>query len=113
MLTRFTLATPVLPLAAALLAGAMLMADAAPARAQGETIGGALIGGTAGAIIGGAVTGRAGGAAAGALIGGTAGAVIGAQQERRRAYYFWGNNGRCYLNQGNGEVVRVSKGNCM
>ena len=52
MPTPFTLASPVLPLAAAAIAGAMLMADTAPARAQGEAIGGALIGGTADAVIG-------------------------------------------------------------
>lgn len=113
MLTRSNLvAVRLVSLASAMLAGLVLMGPA-PARAQGETAAGALIGGATGALIGGAVTGRAGGVAAGAIIGGTAGAVIGSQQERRRAFYFWGNNGRCYLNQGNGNVVRVSRNNCM
>lgn len=84
----------------------------ATAQAQSNTVGGALIGGTAGALIGGAVTGNAGGVAAGALIGGTTGAIIGNQQDHRRTYYFWGNNGRCYLHQSNGAVVRVSRGYC-
>jgi len=90
-----------------------LVAAVPAAHAQGETAAGAIIGGTAGAIIGGAATGRAGGAAAGAIIGGTAGAIIGNQQEQRRnTYYFWGNDGRCYLHQGNGAVSRVSRGYC-
>ncbi len=94
------------------LAGALVAGSAVTASAQNNTVGGALIGGTAGALIGGAVTGSAGGAAAGAIIGGTTGAIIGNQQDQRRAYYFWGNNGRCYLRQTNGNVVKVSRGYC-
>ncbi|MFG1345697.1 glycine zipper domain-containing protein [Xanthobacter autotrophicus DSM 431] len=99
-------------LAAIALAAVAFAGTVATAEAQNNTVGGALIGGTAGALIGGAVTGNAGGVAAGALIGGTTGAIIGNQQDRRRAYYFWGNNGRCYLRQTNGSVVRVSRGYC-
>ncbi|MFG1383656.1 glycine zipper domain-containing protein [Xanthobacter versatilis] len=94
------------------LAMATFAGTVAPAAAQNSTVGGALIGGTAGALIGGAATGSAGGVAAGAIIGGTTGAIIGSQQDRNRAYYFWGNDGRCYLRQSNGAVVRVSRGNC-
>ncbi|MCG5234423.1 glycine zipper domain-containing protein [Xanthobacter oligotrophicus] len=96
------------------LAVATFAGTVAPAAAQNSTVGGALIGGTAGALIGGAATGSAGGVAAGAIIGGTTGAIIGNQQDRNRnrAYYFWGNDGRCYLRQSNGAVVRVSRGNC-
>lgn len=83
-----------------------------PAAAQNNTAAGAVIGGTAGALIGGAVTGTGGGVAAGAIIGGTTGALIGSQQQNRRTYFFWGNDGRCYLRQTNGAVVRVSRGNC-
>lgn len=94
------------------LAIATFAGTVAPAAAQNSTVGGALIGGTAGALIGGAATGSAGGVAAGAIIGGTTGAIIGSQQDRNRTYYFWGNDGRCYLRQSNGAVVRVSRGNC-
>ncbi|MFG1278390.1 glycine zipper domain-containing protein [Xanthobacter autotrophicus] len=97
---------------ALVLAAAAFVGAASPAFAQNSTVGGALIGGTAGALIGGAATGSAGGVAAGAIIGGTTGAIIGNQQDRNRAYYFWGNDGRCYLRQSNGAVVRVSRGNC-
>ncbi|WAJ29260.1 glycine zipper 2TM domain-containing protein [Antarcticirhabdus aurantiaca] len=41
-----------------------------------RTVGGALIGGTGGAVVGDAL-GGSGGAVAGALVGGTAGAVVG------------------------------------
>lgn len=99
-------------LAALSLASALLAGSVVTAAAQNNTAAGAIIGGTAGALIGGAVTGSAGGVAAGAIIGGTSGAIIGAQSDRNRAYYFWGNNGRCYLRQPNGAVVRVSRGNC-
>jgi len=98
----------------AAVAALTLMGLVTPAEAQNNTAAGALIGGTAGALIGGAVTGRAGGVAAGALIGGTTGAIIGAQEDQRQreTFYFWGHDGRCYLQQPNGGVVRVSRGNC-
>lgn len=78
-----------------------------------NTAAGAVIGGTAGALIGGALTGTGGGVAAGAIIGGTTGAIIGSQQPSSGgAYYFWANDGRCYLHRTNGSIVRVSRGNC-
>lgn len=89
-----------------------LFSLAPAAQAQSNTAAGALIGGATGAIIGGAVTGRAGGAAAGAVIGGATGAIIGSQADRPQPRYVWGRDGRCYLQQPSGEVVRVSRANC-
>lgn len=86
---------------------------ALPAQAQNNTAAGALIGGATGAVIGGAVTGRAGGAAVGAVLGGATGAIIGAQSEQPRGpSFFWGQDGRCYLQNPNGSVSRVSRSNC-
>ena len=85
----------------ALLALAIMSAE--PASAQQSTLGGAIVGGAAGALIGGAVTGRAGGAIAGGIIGGALGAAIGAQAERRNAYYWY--NGRCYAAVQGGYVL--------
>jgi hypothetical protein len=85
----------------ALLALASIM-PAEPASAQ-NALGGAIVGGGAGALIGGAVTGRAGGAIAGGIIGGAVGAAIGAQAERRNAYYWY--NGRCYAAVQGGYVL--------
>ncbi|MFG1477896.1 glycine zipper domain-containing protein [Xanthobacter sp. V4C-4] len=97
---------------AALVTTCLALAGPAPARAQSNAAAGALIGGATGALIGGAVTGRAGGVAAGALIGGTTGALIGAQSDRPEAFYVWGRDGRCYLQNPDGEVVRVSRSHC-
>jgi len=78
--------------AASLLALATTVAPQ-PAAAQ-DVLGGALLGGAAGAVIGGAATGRAGGAIAGGIIGAAAGAAIaGSMQPRRRGYYWY--EGRC------------------
>ncbi|MDQ0505473.1 glycine zipper domain-containing protein [Xanthobacter agilis] len=86
---------------------------ATTAQAQNNTAAGALIGGATGAIIGGAVTGRAGGAAVGAVLGGATGAILGAQSEQPpQPYYVWGQDGRCYLQNPNGAVTRVSRSNC-
>lgn len=88
---------------------------AATAQAQSNganTAAGAIIGGTAGALIGGAVTGNSGGAVAGAVIGGTTGAIIGSQAGQGDPYYFWGQDGRCYLHKTSGSIVRVSRGYC-
>jgi uncharacterized membrane protein len=79
------------------------------ASAQQSTLGGAIVGGAAGALIGGAVTGRAGGAIAGGIIGGVVGASIGAQAERRNNYYWY--NGRCYAAVQGGYVL-VRRANC-
>lgn len=59
-------------------AGAMTLSVAACNTPQDRAVGGAVIGGLAGAAIGGAATGRAGGALAGAAVGAAGGAIIGA-----------------------------------
>lgn len=98
-----------------MIAGGFLLASAAmtpiQASAQNNTLGGALLGGTAGAIIGGAATGRAGGAVAGGLIGAAAGAALGSQLEPRRRGYYW-YHGNCYYRRSNGNYYRVSRRNC-
>lgn len=95
--------------AAGLLALATTLAPQ-PAAAQ-DPLGGALLGGAAGAIIGGAATGRAGGAIAGGIIGAAAGAAIaGSMQPRRRGYYWY--EGRCWLRRGDGSYIRVSRRHC-
>ena len=83
----------------------------APASAQNNTVGGALLGGAAGAIIGGAATGKAGGAVAGGIIGAAAGAMIGSQMEPRRGGYYW-YDGRCWRRYPNGDYHRVSRRYC-
>ena len=65
------------------------------AAAQNNTLGGALLGGAAGAAIGGLATGKAGGAIAGGVIGAAAGAIIGSEYDRRKGSYYW-YKGRCY-----------------
>ncbi len=82
-----------------------------PAAAQNNTLGGAILGGTAGAIIGGAATGRAGGAIAGGIIGAAAGAALGSQLEPRRGGYYW-YNGRCWRRWRDGSYHRVSHRYC-
>jgi hypothetical protein len=59
-------------------AGALTLSMAACNTPTDRAVGGAAIGGLAGAAIGGAATGRAGGALAGAAIGAAGGAVDGA-----------------------------------
>jgi uncharacterized protein YcfJ len=86
--------------ALALLALAVMPAQQASAQ---NALGGAIVGGAAGALIGGAVTGRAGGAIAGGIIGGVVGATIAAQAERRNNYYWY--NGRCYAAVQGGYVL--------
>jgi uncharacterized membrane protein len=91
-----------------------LMADAMPmqpAAAQNNTLGGALLGGTAGAIIGGAATGRAGGAIAGGIIGAAAGAALGSQLEPRAGGYYW-YDGRCWIQYSDGSYHRVPRRYC-
>ena len=86
---------------------------AAPAAAQENTLGGAIIGGLLGAGIGGAI-GRGGGAVAGGVIGATTGALIGSQHDRWRyagGGYFW-SGGRCFYQYPSGGAVRVARGNC-
>jgi len=95
-------------------AAALLLVAAMPmpqASAQNNTLGGALLGGTAGAIIGGAATGRAGGAVAGGIIGAAAGAAIGSQFEPRARGYYW-YDGRCWLRYRDGSYHRVASYHC-
>ncbi|WP_210484979.1 glycine zipper domain-containing protein [Microvirga antarctica] len=62
----------------AIAAGALTLSMAACNTPTDRAVGGAAIGGLAGAAIGGAATGRAGGALAGAAIGAAGGAMVGA-----------------------------------
>jgi hypothetical protein len=78
------------------------------ARAQ-DILGGALLGGAAGALIGGAVGGGRG-AAIGAVIGSGTGAVIAAEGQRRGAY--WYHNNGCYVQRPDGSFVPVSPAYC-
>jgi osmotically inducible lipoprotein OsmB len=84
---------------AILLAGAIVMAlplAACNNRDPGDrALGGAALGGAAGALIGAAATGRACGAIAGAAIGAAGGAIVGASTTPRRCirsgYDYYGN----------------------
>jgi len=96
--------------AAAFLALAATAIPVQPAAAQ-DPLGGALLGGAAGAIIGGAATGRAGGAIAGGIIGAAAGAAIAGSMEPRRRGYYW-YEGRCWLRRWDGSYIRVSRRHC-
>lgn len=93
--------------AAALMAAA-LAAPVNDAAAQ-DVLGGALLGGAAGAILGGAIGGGRG-AAIGAIIGGTTGAVIAAEGQRRNGYYYY--NSGCYAPQPDGSFVAVHPSYC-
>ena len=66
-----------------------------------DALGGALLGGAAGAIVGGALGGGRG-AAVGAIIGGTSGAIIAAQGQPRPGGYYYYRNG-CYQRRPDGE----------
>jgi hypothetical protein len=68
-----------------------------------DPLGGALLGGAAGAILGG-VLGGGRGAAAGAIIVGASGAIIGSQGQARAGGYYWYNGG-CYIQQPGGWVA--------
>src|SRR6187431_1676798 len=81
--------------AAVALTVAIAAIPAEPAAAQ-DALGGALLGGAAGAIIGGAATGRAGGAVAGGIIGAAAGAAIAGSMEPRGPGYYWYQDG-CWV----------------
>ena len=59
-------------------AGALALSATACTTPEDRAVGGAVIGGLAGAAIGGAATGRAGGALAGAAVGAAGGAIVGA-----------------------------------
>src|SRR5262245_26374915 len=92
----------------------LAMASAAlpvqPVAAQ-DALGGALLGGAAGAILGGAATGRAGGAVAGGIIGAAAGAAIAGSMEPRASSYYWYQNG-CWVQRRDGSYVRVHRRYC-
>src|SRR5947209_17471813 len=75
-----------------------------------DAIGGAIVGGAAGALLGGAIGGR-GGAVAGAIIGGTTGAAIAAEGQRRREGYYWYHNG-CYVQRPDGSYMVVAPQYC-
>lgn len=96
----------------AVIAAAALILASTGAQAQNNTAAGAIFGGTAGALIGGAITGTGGGAVAGAVIGGTTGAIIGSQADQQQNYYFWANDGRCYLHRADGAILKASRGHC-
>jgi len=83
---------------AALLSLALAM-PAHEAAAQ-NTLGGALLGGAAGAVVGGAVGGGRG-AAIGAVIGAGTGAAVTSEGERRRGGYYWYHDG-CYIERYDG-----------
>jgi hypothetical protein len=80
----------------AMTALAVLLGGCETAR-QDRQLGGALIGGAAGATIGGLATRSAGGALVGGVIGGAAGAII-ADETRP---------GRCYMRTESGRLRRV------
>jgi len=79
-----------------LLVSAAALALAGCQTAQDRTVGGALIGGTGGALVGAAATGTAGGALVGGLVGGVAGAAIGNATAEP-----------CYIRNRYGELRRV------
>ena len=75
-----------------------------------DPLGGALLGGAAGAIVGGALGGGRG-AAVGAIIGGTSGAIIAAQGQPRPGGYYYHQNG-CYQQRPDGAWVVVAPEYC-
>jgi hypothetical protein len=75
-----------------------------------DALGGALLGGAAGAIVGGALGGGRG-AAVGAILGGTSGAVIAAQGQQRPGGYYYYQNG-CYQQRPDGAWVVVAPEYC-
>jgi hypothetical protein len=95
-------------LGAATLLIAAIAAPVNEVRAQ-DVLGGALLGGAAGAILGGAIGGGRG-AAIGAIIGSGTGAVIASEAERRNGYYYYQNG--CYAQRPDGSYVVVSPAYC-
>jgi hypothetical protein len=94
--------------AAALLTIAVFM-PIQDAAAQ-DPVGGAILGGAAGAILGGALGGGRG-AAVGAIIGGSTGAAIAAQGQARPNGYYYYQNG-CYQPRGDGTWIAVTPEYC-
>src|SRR5438876_3616544 len=75
-----------------------------------DPLGGAILGGAAGAILGGAMGGGRG-AAIGAIVGGATGAAIAAQGQSRPGGYRYYQNG-CYQQRGDGAWVVVAPQYC-
>ena len=96
-------------LGASALLGMALVVPLQEAAAQ-DPVGGAIVGGAAGAILGG-VLGGGRGAAIGAIIGGATGAAIGAQGEPRPGGYRYYQDA-CYQQQPDGAWLVISPDNC-
>jgi len=88
------------------------IAVAAPAQnaAAQDPLGGAILGGAAGAILGGALGGGRG-AAVGAIVGGATGAAIASQGQPRAGGYRYYQHG-CYAERGDGAWVVVAPEYC-
>jgi uncharacterized protein YcfJ len=95
--------------AAALLAIAIIAAPVQDAAAQ-DPVGGAILGGAAGAILGGAMGGGKG-AAIGAIVGGATGAAVAAQGQARPGGYRYYQRG-CYQQRADGAWVVVAPEYC-
>jgi len=93
----------------AALLGLAIAMPAHEAAAQ-NTLGGALLGGAAGAVVGGAIGGGRG-AAIGAVLGAGTGAAIAADGERRRGGYYWYHDG-CYVQRYDGAWLRADPRYC-
>ena len=96
-------------LGAAALLATVIAAPIQDARAQ-DPVGGAILGGAAGAILGGAVGGGKG-AAIGAIVGGATGAAIAAQGQPRPGGYRYYQRG-CYQQRADGAWVLVAPEYC-
>ena len=96
----------------ALGAAALAIAIAAPLQdlAAQDALGGAIIGGAAGAILGGALDGGRG-AAIGAIVGGVTGAAIASQGQARPGGYRYYQQA-CYQQRGDGAWVVVAPEYC-
>jgi hypothetical protein len=75
-----------------------------------DPVGGAILGGAAGAIVGG-VLGGGRGAVVGAVVGGSSGAIIAAQGQARPGGYYYYRNG-CYQQRADGAWVVVAPEYC-
>ena len=93
-------------------AALLTIAIAAPVQdaAAQDPVGGAILGGAAGAVLGGALGGGRG-AAVGAIVGGATGAAIAAQGQPRPGGYRYYQQG-CYQQRGDGAWVVVAPEYC-
>src|SRR5205807_6911541 len=96
--------------ATALLAIAIAIAAPVQDAAAQDPVGGAILGGAAGAILGGALGGGRG-AAVGAIVGGATGAAIAAQGQPRPGGYRYYQQG-CYQQRGDGAWLVVAPEYC-